>query len=185
MKKLTMICVTAALIPAFAARTQADMTITDVDVVDATSGQPNTYFEQNRFYDQDWGWTHSFTPPADISAVITGATLEIDAFDIDFGELDLIEADGILLGQLVAGGNDAPSGTVFNLTGPVLDEMLDGTLDIWMDIGSVNQNYVHLYAAYLNSSTLTVNYEPVPVPAAFILGSIGLSLAGWRLRRYA
>lgn len=166
--------------------------MTVVDVVDATSGQPNTYFDEERHYWQDWGWSHTFSPPGPTPAVINWARLEIAASDIignaTFGpEIDEIWVGridaGLKLGQLEESSGSYT--TVFDLPHDVLGELLDGTVDISIDIDSLNPGLQQIWSANVVSSTLTVNYEPVPVPAAFILGSIGLGLAGWRLRRHA
>ncbi len=226
MKKLLMVSTLVLSVLAAGSQTQAAPTITCVeiqevrtemtamDVVDATSGQADTYFVPSSVPDgsiwnadggiyyrrrsEDWGWTHTFANPADLLPAtidsVSSATLEIKAFDVDGPEVDLIIGDGTLLGPLNL-GDDAWSTTVFTLTGSTLDELLDGSINVWMDIDATSSGY---WAVALGSSKLEVNFETlelievevpcppgqvIPAPGAIILSSLGAGIVGYLRRR--
>ena len=142
------------------------------DVVDSSDGQPETYFlppgidddsiwnaENGKYYRgyfRDWGWTHTFSPPAVAPESINWATLKINAFDVDPARVHLIYGDGVLLGQLAA-RDDRWHSTTFDLGPDALAELMDGTMDIWMDIGTKST----VWRVALRSSALTVNYNPI------------------------
>ena len=118
MRKLTVICAFAALMLAINSPAYASITVTDV--VDSSDGQTGTYFfpyaetdlrrddaPWYRYWNDDWGWTHTFSPPGPAPASIISATLAIRAWDVDptvYPEVDEIyvgtDSTGIYLGNL-------------------------------------------------------------------------------------
>jgi hypothetical protein len=189
-KRMRTICVAFGLM--LAAYSTANGAITVVDVVNSSSGQPDTYFlplgdtpspdpPYSRGPNGDWGWTHNISP---LPASINSATLVIEAFDVDFydgpdAELDMIYLDGVELGPLDA-GNNTWSTTTFNLGPDAIAQLMDGTAMIWMDIDSLSTGK---WRVILGQSTLTANIKPIPAPGALMLSGVGAGLIGYLRRR--
>jgi len=191
-KRATRVLVLTGLVFIMGEAAEAGVTATYMNIVDYSDAFTGNYFlppganefetDYYRWYSDDWGWTHDINTLGIDSTTINVATLQIDAFDVDDAEVDLIYADGLLLGRLDAGDN-AWSVTTFNLGPAVLSELSDGKLDIWMDIDSSSSSKA--WAVTLKSSTLTIDVDVIPSPSAFVLGGIGMSLVGWMKRRRA
>jgi hypothetical protein len=165
----------------------------------ATSPLDPDYY---RGWSQDWGWTHTvdFGTGAPIIQIL-GATLKIEAYDVDlagdgFPELDEIKVgttdgtDGVSLGDL-QGTNNNWSTTTFDLSlSPgALEKIIvnndTGTLDVWIDISTLEpamSSYPYWFVT-LRKSILTVEYERVPAPGAVILASLGAGFVGWLRKR--
>ncbi len=189
MKRAIRILVMTGLTFIMGEAAEAGVTATYVDVVDSSDVFAGNYFlppgtsefetGYYRWYSDDWGWTHDISLGIG-STTINTATLEIDAFDVDSAEVDLIYADGLLLGRLDT-NEDAWNVTTFNLGPAVLSQLSDGKLDIWIDIDSSSSS--DAWAVTLKSSILTIDFNVIPSPSAIVLGGIGMSLVGWMKRR--
>lgn len=160
-----------------------------VDVVQSPSGffAPN----EDATYDspyyrgayEDWGWTHNA-----ITTAFTTVSLQISAFDVDFGgsfgEFDAIYAfdDGVqvFLGYL-QGASDIYSYSEFVLGSNLYDDVAEG-LQLFMDIDEGE----NVWLVTLGKSVLTTDgAEPpppepgiVPLPAGLPLLASGLAVLG-------
>ena len=100
--------------------------------------------------DQDFGWTHTLDAPY---SYIQWSDLTIVAADVqyDYGERDLVSADGQVLGPLYGPGWANRWSTTFAVPISLLS---DGKLNVWVDIDSTHQGRWVL----IESSTFRVAY---------------------------
>lgn len=122
----------------------------------------NTYnTEYYRWFNQDWGWSHSA-----VDATFSSATLSISAWDVDAssGEVDEIfvkdEGSFVKIGNL-AGGNNAYSYTTFTLGSNFYNEIASG-LEVYMNIDATH-NY-KIWAVTLAKSVLSLDGAVIPDP---------------------
>jgi len=133
-------------------------------------------------------WSHTNPYVGDYEAalaasLINSVTLTINASDIQQND----DKVGVVFTD--AGGNEHFLGdlgnghdTTFNLDKTWLD---DTQVLATLRFTSSNGAGGSWDDALINYSELTVNGSPVPIPAAVLLGVVGLGMAGWKLRKYA
>lgn len=126
----------------------------------------------DNWYDGDKSWAHTY----DLSGITpVSATLEIFLAGIaDYaGWNAYIRFNGVTVGTIIGvdGSHDLTNLLIFNV--PVY--LLTGSDTVTIDVANGEDAYIVDY------SELTVN--PVPVPGAILLSSIGVGFVGWLRRR--
>jgi len=113
----------------------------------------------------DWGWTHtfSFAGPLPPSSILS-ATLEIKQFGVLLYDEHEIFFDGESLGFLDNGfPYETTHTTVFNLDSTAIANIMDETVDIWLDIDWPNSVAIYW-------SRLTINYVPAGLDHIVVSG---------------
>ena len=140
----------------------------------------------------DRTYTHDLslaTPAVDVFAldIVTSATLTLVLRDDEgcglsgsdhpeYARVSLDNQSWIDLGEVSTGD--------YNLTVPVAYLNDDGLLDVKIDVYDNEFGYP-TGDIYFDLSTLSGEFTVVPVPAAVLLGLLGLGAAGIKLRRHA
>jgi len=161
-----------------------------VDYVDDMEHSLVSYWQSTGWFsgyvvNDESAWDHENPFVGDYEAalaagLINGVTLNINASGIESGADDVVG-----VGFLDKNGFDHDLGRIYDG-----DNIL--TLDpTWIDGVTVKatlylDGWLDTYdSASINSSALTVDGTPVPVPGAVLLGLLGLSAAGIKLRKHA
>lgn len=154
------------------------------------------------YFDSSWGGLEDFALTMNISGISIGGDTALGAGSFAFTDIDGDVISGDLSGNWFTDAQDVlkfegllsdivytPSSggeTTFNGDFGTLASMVFSDPSPWL--GSV----VELTHSGLSFNTSWTNVEGsgltatvVPVPAAVILGVLGLGIAGWRLRRFA
>lgn len=97
----------------------------------------------------------------------TGGHLWLDGIQIDFNFTPLVPWEQESPWTVLAASIDLL---------PDADQLLDGTA-VFEFIGSQTDAYV------IDYMTLNIEAYPIPIPSAIFLATLGLSFAGWKLRR--
>jgi hypothetical protein len=145
---------------------------------------PYSYLDNDPF-----NYTHDVTSLLAPGDTITSANLTLDFYDDDSDsgrhaktEYVRLSFDGVTWNNL--GETDTGTAGPFSVLACLTDRILNVSVNLY---GS--QDYSE--DIYLKSSTLSGDFTPyqepprVPVPAAVVIGMLGLGTAGIRLRRFA
>ncbi len=125
---------------------------------------PNGYgFGEYSYFNEDYGWKHSFTDYEKFNINILSATLLIRGYDVDSepfrgtsGEYDGISVDGVDLNPgLLQGTNGTWSETSFDI--PLSSIMDDGEMTLFVDIDM--QHNSRVWATTLDYSKITITYD--------------------------
>ncbi len=209
MKKLSIAVVVATLVALTAATASADMTYNFEDMIDGWSWSPSEGWHPDPdapsnssawiFEGSPLSYQHDITDSVDFGAghKVTAASLELDftndetddVFEFrgtvywDYREYARIGFDGNTLVDVTDYSDDDLDDGQYTLFLDIDwlndDGLLDVTIDVYNDFGGLLGGTA---TAYLDHSRL-YGTAVVPVPGAVLLGVLGLSAAGIKLRK--
>lgn len=114
-------------------------------------------FDHYNWYNEDYGWNHTFEYICSDGTEVIAANLSIYAFDVDsngtIGEIDNIIVDGQIVGHLI-GSDSNWTTTSFSIDPQYLN---DQHLSVFMDIDSTTS--FENWAVTVNQSVLAVTYK--------------------------
>jgi len=138
-------------------------------------------------------WSFNWTAPSDGIVTVTGATVVVQAKDVDEvgDETHKLYLNDQYLGDLLYGADGAVIDSSF-VVPMALWTQLDGSVDMKLVLFTDNTEFFGV-TTILNKATLGVGYsvdtpEPpvppvVPAPGAVILCGLGAGLVGWIRKR--
>ena len=201
-RKNLIVSIAAALVAVMGSPVSADLTYTFTDTIDFTSQdlQVNPYWSTGDspgngkmiLEGQDFSYEHNINDLVDFAAgdLVTDADLTLDFHDDDPADQIKLKK-GIIVDneeEWVRVGFDGSSWV--DIAGEVDTGLYSLVVDIgWLNDGGVLgvtvgvwNNPLRTGDVYLRSSTLS-GTAVVPIPAAVLLGILGLGAAGWKLRK--
>lgn len=154
------------------------------------------------FFDSSWGGTEDFSLSMNITNISAGGTSALGSGSFAFTDIDGDVISGDLSGNwftdaqnvlkfegLLSNVMYTPSAggeTTFDGDFGTSTSMIFGDTSPWLgSIVELTHTGLSFNTGWTNVVGSGLTATVVPVPAAVILGVLGLGVAGWKLRRYA